>query len=283
MDTVKIRAILSAVRLGSLSKAAEKFSYTPSAMSHIADALEAELGVKLLSRTPGGVSLTAEGEKLLDSLSAVVEAEDKLKREACLLSSSVDKELVIGSYSSISQHLLPELLHGFKEQNPDIKVTVIVGNSLQGWLNSGRADVIFSDTDPIGEADAWVPMLSDPYVAVVPSNTAGERRSVRREELYSSASISTSETMLKEYFDESRFPGVTRFVSVDDASVISMVKEGLGVAVLPSLATGKLKRGVRALRLEPQISRTVGFAYLKDGTKKHATASFVNYLKKYVN
>ena len=50
MDTVRIKAFLLAVKYGSFSKAAEELSYTPSALSHIADAMEEETGAKNLLR-----------------------------------------------------------------------------------------------------------------------------------------------------------------------------------------------------------------------------------------
>ena len=65
MDTFKIKAILTAVEKKSLSKAAEEYSYTPSAFSHMLTAFEEDLGVKVFSRNSTGVALTEEGEKLV--------------------------------------------------------------------------------------------------------------------------------------------------------------------------------------------------------------------------
>ena len=62
METQKIKAILLAAEKKSLSAAAEELSYTPSAMSHMADALEEELGVKILERTRMGVELSEAGK-----------------------------------------------------------------------------------------------------------------------------------------------------------------------------------------------------------------------------
>ena len=78
METMKIKAILSAAKYKSLSRAAEDFSYTPSALSHMADSLEEELGVKLLLRTRTGVSLTEEGMLLAEKMDAVLRAENEL-------------------------------------------------------------------------------------------------------------------------------------------------------------------------------------------------------------
>ena len=62
MDIAKIKVVLLALEKKSFSKAAEELSYTPSALSHIADSLESELGVKILNRTFTGIELTENGK-----------------------------------------------------------------------------------------------------------------------------------------------------------------------------------------------------------------------------
>ena len=94
MDTKKIKAILSAVEHKSFSKAAEELSYTPSAMSHIADGLEQELGVKILIRSPFGVFLSPEGKELYEYMVAILEAEKKLMSASLAMSKEKEKHLV---------------------------------------------------------------------------------------------------------------------------------------------------------------------------------------------
>ena len=62
MDTFKIKAIVAAVQHQSLSRAAEEFSYTPSAFSHMTAAFEKELGIQIFRRHSRGVELTEEGK-----------------------------------------------------------------------------------------------------------------------------------------------------------------------------------------------------------------------------
>ena len=100
METNKIRALLCAIEKNSLSKAAEQFSYTPSALSHAADSIEEELGVKILKRNYAGVTLTEDGKQLLPALQEFVKAEDALLESAKILSG--ESELRIAAYSSIS-------------------------------------------------------------------------------------------------------------------------------------------------------------------------------------
>ncbi len=277
METSRIRGLLLAAKYQSLSRAAEEFSYTPSALSHIADALEEELGVKLLSRTRAGVSLTEEGTLLKEKMEAVLRAEEELRAAAAALGEKNSSILRIAAYSSISNYLLPQIVKRFKKENPDVRVSISVVDSLRGWLENDAVDVVFGDLSAIGENEHVV-IMEDPYVAVLPEETLAGRRSVRREDLYPFPYISTNEGVLHRYFDEDRFAEILFVDSADDAAVLSLVKEGIGVAVLTSLATRKHVKGVRTVALSPKISRSIGFAYRM---KNPATERFLTFMKGY--
>lgn len=272
---MRIRAILAAAEYKSLSRAAEEFSYTPSALSHMADALEAELGIKILARTRAGVSLTKEGALLKQKLNTVLLAEQELKAAAAALSNIGEAELRIGTYASISTYLLPAIVKRFKRENPEVRVSITVADALRGWLENDEADVIFGDRAAVSENEHQM-IMEDRYVAVLREGVLPGRRTVNREELYQFSYISTNESSLRKYFDEEKFAEILRYDSVDDTSVLSLVKEGIGVAVLPSLAVRKPVRGVRILRLNPAISRSIGFAYRK---KTPVIERFVSFMK----
>ena len=277
METMKIKAILAAAKYKSLSRAAEDFSYTPSALSHMADSLEAELGVKLLSRTRTGVSLTEEGMLLAEKMDAVLLAEKELCAAASAIEGAKESELRIATYSSISTYLLPPIVKQFKKENPGIRVSITVSDVVRGSLENDSADIVFGDLKAI-EANEHVVIMEDRYVAVLAEGMFVGRRSLSREELYPYPYISTNESALRTYFDESRFAEILRFDSVDDTSVLELVKEGMGVAVLSSLATRKHVKGVRTAMLTPKFSRAIGFAYRK---KSPATERFINFMKDY--
>lgn len=277
MDIQKIKVILSAIEHKSLSRAAEEISYTPSAMSHIADAIEKELGVKILQRTPLGISLTPEGQEIYPHLLAIVEAEKNLLRVTNSVKTAKENHLRIGTFSSISQELLPEIISKFRLAYPEIKISVSVEDNLQDWLEYGLVDVIFADQLCFGENE-WIPIKEDPFVAVFPERMLNGKKVVSKEELYDHTYISINEKLLEPYFDKTKFPNVVNFESVDNVSVLYMIKQGLGFSVLPSLMTNKKIKGVKTIKLDPPVSRTIGFAYKKDGKLSHGAKLFINYL-----
>ena len=277
MDTVRIKAFLLAVKYGSFSKAAEELSYTPSALSHIADAIELETGVKILNRTYSGITLTENGKIIYEKLSAIIDAETELFKAVENVKNGND-ELTIGAYSSISRRLLPEIIKKFKTAYPEVKVTIKVANDMRVMLNDGAAEVVFTDDKP--EFTSFVSIMTDPFEAVVPKDFFVNRKSVRKEELYDFSYISHNESGLHKYFDESKFKEIIKFDSVDDASIVSMVKEKIGIAVLPSLVLSDVGKSVRVLKLKPESSRTLGFAYKKEAAQNGCAAKFIEFVKK---
>lgn len=282
MDTKKIKIILAAVKEKSFSKAAETLAYTPSALSHIADSLEEELGVVLLCRGPQGISLTEDGKRLYEKLCRVSEAEDELISAAKNLSSQKESILRIGCYSSISANLLPKILKLFKHQNPDIAVSIAVRSAFHSWIDEENADIIFADDIALSGSDG-IFIINDPFVAVMPKNTLPNRKSITRDELYEYTYISTKQRVLRNYFDYSQFKETVQFDSVDDSSVISMIKEGIGIAVLPRLVTRRERRNIQVLTLEPEISRKLGFVHRNDAPMTEATKKFISFLKSNAN
>ena len=275
METQKIKAILLASEKKSLSAAAEEFSYTPSAMSHMADALEEELGVKILERTRTGVELSEAGQQLKDKMTAVIAAENELKKAAAEISKLAECELRIAAYASISTYILPEILSSFKQKHPEIKVSIVVDDYLRDWLESGVADVVFGEETIFGKNEN-IMLMEDDYVAIFPEGTFSNNRTVHRDELYDFIFIQTSDAVLKKYFDNGRFSEVISLVTVDNDTVISMIKKKLGFAVLPSLSIKRGIKGIKVLKLEPKLSRSLGLAY------KHANPAvkkFIDFIK----
>ena len=68
MDSKKFEILMTAVNLGSFSKASEVVGYTQSGLTHLINGLEREIGMKLIRRDHSGISLTEDGEALLPAI-----------------------------------------------------------------------------------------------------------------------------------------------------------------------------------------------------------------------
>ena len=145
MDTFKIKAVLTAIKLGSLSKAAEEISYTPSAFSRMLTSLEEELGISVLTRSSNGVKLSEAGKALYPHFVSLVKEEEALLEAAKDFNSKADHTLCVATYPSISRNLLSKTIKDFHALYQNIKLSIKVIDDPTGILENGEADIIFAD------------------------------------------------------------------------------------------------------------------------------------------
>mgnify|MGYP000190533840 CR=1 FL=1 len=62
---------MTAVDLGSFSKASEVVGYTQSGLTHLVNSLEREIGFPLIVRSHNGISLTEQGRDLMPDIRSV--------------------------------------------------------------------------------------------------------------------------------------------------------------------------------------------------------------------
>ncbi len=276
MDISKVELLIEAVRVKSLSKVADKYSYTPSALSHIVDAIEEELGLKVLLRDYSGVRLSPEGEKLFPLLLEIVEKANQITDVASLLAKKQNK-ITIGCYSSVSNNLLPELLLEFKKSYPEIKVNIVVGDSIRE-MRENKAEIFLVEMAESNGGE-FIPVYSDKYVVVVKDGCALGRKSITTDELNlfnEYPFIMPNNNVVKEKFAGLECE-VVDILSADDSSILSMVKKGLGFSVLPELSVKRSGKGIKSIKLLPEMKRELGLVCGAD-SKNPAVKKFIKFI-----
>ena len=79
MDSKKLEILMTAVDLGSFSKASEVVGYTQSGLTHLVDSLERDIGLTLVNRDHSGISLTEDGEALMPAMREFLRANANLE------------------------------------------------------------------------------------------------------------------------------------------------------------------------------------------------------------
>ncbi|MBC9953746.1 LysR family transcriptional regulator [Leucobacter sp. cx-42] len=131
VSTQSLRVFLSVVEEGSLSKAARVlYMSQPSVSVHVRD-LETSLGVHLLDRSPMGVTPTAAGTALAERAREVMSIIGGLEAEVAAAEGMNAHRLVVGATGTLGQALLPNVLAGFADTHPDLRVELRVGNAKQ--------------------------------------------------------------------------------------------------------------------------------------------------------
>ena len=284
MDDGKLRALLTAVECGSFSKAAAQLGYTQSAMTHLVNKLEAEVGCTLLERDSQGIRLTDAGKQLLPYIQNVICACDTLLQEAAEQNDPRTRTLRIGCFASIARARLPELLRAFRELHPEIKMDVLVrGDELPAALANGTIQLALVD-EARAQGFDFLPLADTPLVAVVPPDFTWEGETIPLERLLREPFLLREDNSgTKQYIEPFLPPDTPRLevTASDDGSILSMVAGGLGVSVLSSFSLVGYEGHVRVLQLEKPIALRLGAAVKSVNTIGTSARMFLTFLREY--
>ena len=278
MNDKKLRALLTAVQCGSFGKATAQLGYTQSAMTHMVNRLEAELGCTLLVRSSHGVRLSEEGEQLLPYMQAVIDAGDTLRREAAARGKLHENTLRIGCFASIARARLPELLRKFRKIHPEIRVDVLVrGYELAAELEEENIQLALVD-EACGKGFYWTPLTDAPLVAVVPPDFSWKEDTIPLERLLQEPFLSCPEQYIERMLPQDA--ARVEVTASDDAAILSMVAGGLGVSVLSAFSLAGYEGQVRVIPLAQPISRRLGAAVKSPPAATTAARYFLSFLKR---
>lgn len=146
----EVRAITIFVRaaaLGSLRKAAVDQGISPQAASHAVMQLEKELGVRLFHRTTRKLSLTEEGQGLLDSVKPALAVLSSALDDTRRSKDEIAGPLRVSAPRAMGQTVLWPYFMEFAELHPNVQLDVQF-DDLFTDLVSDRADVGFRGGSP---------------------------------------------------------------------------------------------------------------------------------------
>lgn len=135
-----LRAFCQTARLGSVSRAAEALYLSQPAVTLQLQALEREMGVRLLERSGRRLTLTREGQELYELARPLVEGLDSLDGLFRERIRGLDAgELNVAAGSSTILYLLPKIVGAFREAHPEVRLT------LHNVTGAGGLDLLRSD------------------------------------------------------------------------------------------------------------------------------------------
>lgn len=145
MDFKELKYVLSIAKYKNLTRAAESLYIGQPTLSKFLVSLESELGLKLFNRIGNRYELTYAGERYVEKAEKILniksdldsELDDILRRDVGVLNVAFAKM----RYS----YMLPLILPEFSRRYPNVKATIIEGNSDENdrRLLSGQLDVAF--------------------------------------------------------------------------------------------------------------------------------------------
>jgi len=222
---------------GSFGRAATRLGYTQSTVSQQIAALERAVGGPVFDRpggpkpvriTPLGAVVLDEGRDLLAKAERLADAVERFKAGG--------GRIDIGTFQSVSNVILPAVARRLRDEHPDCDIRLSEEEPDQPQI--GDLDLLFYDGRIEGDVE-HVKLLDDPYLLVA-GDGAFPDGPVRLEQLDRAPMVAwpltCDQPLMEQAIERSGARPRTVFRSAINDTLLSMVRAGMGSAVLPWLA-----------------------------------------------
>lgn len=292
----QLRYLSALARHGHFGRAAEACSVTQPALSMQIRDLERTLGVAVVERRPGEVTLTDVGREIARRGEDVLTASRDLVEFARHRRGLLTGRLTLGVIPSLAPYLLPRILPVLQSRFPDLRLELRETQTrpLLEDIKSGALDAAMLAL-PVTEPDVdTLALFDDLFLLAVPASDPREANA-----RVAVADIDQSRLILLEdghclrdqalafcaTAPRGRLAGSgagTVFGASSLNTVIQMVAGGYGVTLIPQIAADVEQRDARVkfLRLEnPQPGRSIGLVFRRTSPRKADFAALGEVVK----
>lgn len=280
----RYQAVIETIQQGSLTKAAHQLGYTQSGITHLLTTIEQDFGLRLIDRTKKGARPTPEGEFLLPFLQAVLHAEENLREQIDKIQGLETGVIRIGAFSSVSATFLPRLVKSFQEDHPNITFEIHHGNysRIEALIKDRVVDIGFlrGPLKPPFEGELF---YSDQVLALLPADHANATRAV-----FPLAGFEDEPFVMLEADDDNDYErflernGIevnTIFSAPEDAAVMALIEQGLGIGLGYELSLVKSSFGIVGVPLDTPFKRDIYWAVKRGTEPTSACQSFIDFLQ----
>lgn len=232
-----LAAMAAVVDEGSFGRAAARLRYSQSTVSQQIAALEKTVGGPVFERpggprpvrlTPLGSVVLAEGRELLAKADDLADAVERFK--------AGEGRIDIGTFQSVSNVILPTVVRRLRDEHPGCEIRLSEDEPENPRI--GDLDLLFYDTDLEGDLES-LKLIDDPYLLVARRGDFPEGP-VPARALDGSPMVAwpatCSQPRLEAALARNGVQPRIVFRTAGNDALLSMVRAGMGPAVLPWLA-----------------------------------------------
>ncbi len=288
MNLMHWRMLVAVAESGSITRAAERVGLTQSGASQAIAMLEDMLGVRLFTRERRQTVPTAVGLQVIEHARTMLSSLEKIQAVADASKGLARGSIRLASFPMVLASVLPSLLRQFRQLHPGIDVVALEASDdeVETLLAANTVDVgMVLNPSPARKACL---LGQDPWLAVVPMGhrfaRPGRRGVVPLAELVSEPFVLatggcevTAETVVG---DTGLALADVRVKVRDWSSAFSLVREGVGLSLVPELALPADRKGLQVLQLERPIHRSFGLVASQAGAESMAVKALFDMLRK---
>jgi DNA-binding transcriptional LysR family regulator len=288
-ELLDLRAFLAVMETGSFNKAAEKLFLSQPALSRRIKQLEDVIGTPLLERTTRRVSATAVGRDLQPLLARLI---DELETSMLLMGDTgklQHGQVTIACVPTAAFYFLPRVIRQFHELHPLIRIRILDLSASEGLKSVANGESEFG-ISMLGSSDpdlSFTPLMEDPFVLAchrdhpLASKSEVEWRDLADHLLIGVSRHSGNRTILDNALSKLDVR-LNWFYEVHHLSTsLGLVEEGVGISVLPRLATPKDEHPIIVTKpiSAPTVTRTIGIVERRNARLSPAALRFRDILR----
>ena len=265
-DLVDLHLFVAIAEANSITHGAARANLALASASARIKALEASLGVALLTRGRRGIALTAAGEALLGHARIVLHDVETMRGDLGAHARGLQANVsLLANTVGLSEHL-PKALASFLREHPNISLAVEERESadIAHAIASGVADLGFAAEHTLPDHLERFSFREDRFMLVTSARSAyAHRRQIDFREVLREDFIGlTSSTALQSHIGKyaARLGARLRFRAQlrDFDAMCQMVAAGVGIAIVPEVAARRCAKSmpIRLVRIrDPWASR----------------------------
>lgn len=285
MNLMHWRTVVAVADCGNITRAAEQVGLTQSGASQAIALLEELLGVQLFTRDRRQTLPTAIGLQVIEQARVMLSALETIQGVADGAKGLARATIRLACFPVALATVLPAVLRRLKQAHPGIDVITLEASDdeIDALIAAKTVDIGMVVNPPAGRHSCL--LGKDPWVPVVPSGHRLARPSRRGvvdlRELVSEPFILATggcRVTAEQVVAAERLTLRDLKVSVRDwSSAFALVREGVGVALVPELTLPDNRQGLRVLQLARPIYRNFGLVSHDPANK--AVAAFFAMLR----
>lgn len=266
ISTRELRAFVLLAQYRNFTKAASLAHLSQPAFSALIKGLEDHVGGRLFDRTTRQVELTVEGQSFLRSAEHILQSTQDAVAEVRDHVANRKGRVALALLPSLAAGWLPKLLSQFHRKHPGIELDVadVLSETCIARVRSGQADLAIAATRTDAPELTATPFCKDRFHVVFHHKhpLASTTHHVRLTELlpYPIIQLARSSSV-RQYVEMAVYPSTVKaFLELEQLSTVAaMVKEGLGITIVPSLTlfhfkgTALRSRPIKDLTLHRQL------------------------------
>ncbi|MDB5998291.1 MAG: LysR family transcriptional regulator [Pseudomonas sp.] len=286
MNLMHWRMVVAVADTGNITRAAERVGMTQSGASQALALIEETLGVQLFSRENRQTLPTAIGLPVIEQARAMLGALENIRRTVDAAKDIQRGTIRLASFPMVLATLLPPLLRQFSRLYPGIKVVAleVSDDEVESMLDAGLVDVgVVLNPPPERNAGR---LGRDAWVAVVPGGHALGRRSV--DEGVTLAELAQQPFVLATggCSTNARSLAVDAGLPLQDvrvevrewSSAFTLVRENIGVSLVPEMTLPANRQGLRVIPVIPRIDREFALVVAPGKKPSAAVQALLNML-----